>query len=152
MFSRNRTPAKLRTPAFAGLPSWELGRLDQLGTAIEVKAGNTIISRGSAGREAFVVLDGDFTVEGDSVSTVIGQGDVAGELALLTGQLRSASVTASTDALVYALDPREFASLLHEAPAFRERIIETAASRLENEAGSGISDKSLAPHFRTYFR
>lgn len=128
---KNTLPQHLRQSVLADvLPQDELWELDQVGTVIDVSQGRRIIAESTAGRECFVVVDGEFTVQGRHVHTAIGGGDIAGELALLTGRRRNASVTASSDAAVYALHPREFATLLSTAPTFRARVVRSATTRL----------------------
>lgn len=152
MFLRTKTPAKFRNTPLADLPRWELERLNQLGTEVEVDAGRQIIADGSYGSDAFVVLDGDFEVQGNGFKASISKGDVTGELASFTGQARSASVTASTPARVLSLSAREFATLLHEAPKFRSHVVTAASNRLEDATDGRASDKAVSPHFKTYFR
>lgn len=108
----------------------ELRRLDQIGTIVEVGQGDEIISRGTPGHEWFVVVDGEFKVDGPDLHTSVGSGEVLGELAVLTGETRTASVVAATDASVYAFHRREFAALVDQTPQFCSRVVETATARL----------------------
>lgn len=131
MFMRPKAPALLRDSALApAIPRKELLRLSQLGTAVEVPSGEEIIARASRGRECFIVVDGDFKVEGNGFTGRITDGELAGELALLTGSRRNASVAATKDSVVYALHPQEFATLLSDAPEFRRQVLDTASERL----------------------
>jgi len=131
MFLRSKTPANLKGSELASkLPAAELQRLDELGTAVDVEAGEEIIARSSRGRQCFVVVDGELVVQGEGFTGRIGAGEVAGELALLTGRPRSASVKAAGDAKVYALRPADFATLLSDAPKFRRSVLDDASDRL----------------------
>jgi len=56
-------------------------------------------------------------------------GEIFGEMSLLTGAKRSASVIAETDLLCYALDRPTFQALLHDNPGLAEQIAETLAGR-----------------------
>lgn len=112
------------------LPAAELQRLDELGTIVAVPRGHRIISEQTDTRQCYVIIDGDFTVSSPTVNTTIGAGDVAGELALLTGRPRTASVTADRDGAAYRLDQPEFEVLLDDAPRFRSLVAGCANDRL----------------------
>lgn len=134
MTLRNYAPRSLRTSQLGEtLPRRELNRLDRLGTTVEIYEGEQIIRQSSVGRECFVVIDGEFAVTGADFSGAISSGEVAGELALLTGRPRNASVSSASDSVVYALHPQEFATLLSDAPTFRNHVLRSASERL----GSG---------------
>lgn len=136
MYIPHRVPSALKNTELAdALPRKELAQLDEVATAIDIDPGKQIIAENTTGREVFVVVDGRFDVEGAGFRGSIGAGEVAGELAILTGRRRNASVTASTDARAYAMRPRQFAALLSEAPTFREQVVQTATKRL----GSPVS-------------
>lgn len=130
-------PAHLRTSAFSeALPTAELRQLDSIGTLVDIDEGTTIINEATFGRECFVIADGEFAVTGTRVTATVGAGELAGELALLTGRPRNASVASLTDAVVYALHPQEFATLMSQAPRFRSQVVATANSRLKPTLGS----------------
>ena len=121
----------------------ELRRLDQIGTIVRVPEGKQIIADHAVGRECFVVLDGEFAIESTIAQGTLGAGEVAGELALMTGRPRNASVSASSDAAVYAFNRREFAALFDAAPQLRTRIVAGAIDRLRPR-GQALPDRYLA--------
>lgn len=134
-FLRPSVPKPLRdSPLGSALPTTELRRLRQLSTIVDIAEGDTIISEATPGRECFVVIDGEFAVNSNAVSAELGAGEVAGELALLTGRPRNASVVAATDAAVCVMHPREFATLLSEAHQFRSRVMTSAYDRLNDQS------------------
>lgn len=127
-------PTSVRQSALADwLPRKELKELDQTATIIEIAESTEIIARATHGRECFVVIDGAFGVHAPGFEASIAGGEVAGELALLTGKKRNASVVASADSSVYALHPIDFATLLSDAPEFRRRVMATAAQRVSGD-------------------
>lgn len=131
---KSSLPAHLRKSEFTeALPKAELRRLDQMATVIDVAEGSRIITEATHGRECFVIVDGEFAVDGPNVETTIGVGELAGELALLTGKQRNASVVAASDSMVYVMQPREFATLMSDAPHFRSRVVRTASNRLGSD-------------------
>jgi CRP-like cAMP-binding protein len=131
MFTRksNIHPALLASDMAATVPASELETLDRIATTITVPAGKQIVRKDGFGRECFIVIDGEFLVERDDAKIVVGPGSVIGELALLTLQPRTASVTATTDASVYVLTRAEFATILDVCPNLAGFVHAGAARR-----------------------
>lgn len=112
----------------------ELRSAARLLTLLRIPAGEVVVREDSVGREFLIVADGQLAVtRGESANTellsVVSAGDVVGEMALLHGVPRSATVTTLTDATVYAGSAQEFFAFLEAAPSAAERIIATAAER-----------------------
>lgn len=101
---------------------------------VEFAQGARIVTEGEAGAEMFVLREGEIEVfrgEGDA-ETVVGtyaRGDFFGEMALLTGNPRSASVRARRPVVAFKLDKSDFDSLLLKHPGMREILKRTAAER-----------------------
>jgi CRP-like cAMP-binding protein len=132
MFSSSKIrihPELLASDLGTSVPVTELETLDRLATPISVAAGEQIVQKNGFGRECFIVIDGQFKVERDDVTILLGPGAVIGEMALLTLKPRTASVTATTDSSVYVLTPTEFASLLDTCPAIAQYVLVGAARR-----------------------
>lgn len=132
MFSSTKVhinPELLASELGTSVPVAELETLDRLATPIAVAAGELIVQKNGFGRECFVVIDGQFKVERDDATILLGAGAVIGEMALLTLKPRTASVTATTDSSVYVLTPTEFASLLETCPAIARYVRDGAARR-----------------------
>ena len=111
------------------VPIAELETLDRLATTIWLDAGEQIVAKNGFGRECFVVIEGEFKVERDDLSVVVGPGSILGEMALLTLKPRTASVTATVNSSVYVLTPPEFATLLDTCPNIAQYVLDGAARR-----------------------
>jgi CRP-like cAMP-binding protein len=102
-------------------------------TRLKVKAGRVLVREGGIGNEFMIMVDGmaEVTQGGRSVAT-IGRGDLVGEMALLqpygSGR-RNATVTAVTDAEIYAGSPAEFRSILEASPSVAKKVHELIESR-----------------------
>ncbi len=86
-----------------------------------VQVGNTVIEKGSNGREIFIISRGEFRVHDDSegedfVLAMLKRGDIFGEMSFLDGSVRSASVTASCNGSLLILGEEEFSKMLHKEP------------------------------------
>jgi CRP-like cAMP-binding protein len=114
---------------FSELQPAELRHVDALTCEISVPPGTVLIRQGQFGREAFVVASGlaDVSVDGWSVARV-GAGEPLGEVALLEGTRRSATVTAVTPMNVLVMDPRQFADLVSN-PRIAEHLDEVQTRR-----------------------
>jgi CRP-like cAMP-binding protein len=96
-------------PIFAPLPP---GTLEQLADALEevdAAAGEEIVRQGEPGDRFYLIKSGalDVQIDGKLVQT-LDPGDSFGEIALLRDLPRTATVKARTDAVLYALDQRQF--------------------------------------------
>lgn len=100
-------------PFFRGLEPQELDRIAPRLVTLRVPAGAAVFSEGDAGDGYYIVRQGEAEVAaGGRVLRRLGRGDGFGELALLFGRPRSATVTAVTDLVVAALARNDFARLV----------------------------------------
>ena len=115
-------------PLFAGCTRRELGQIARLGTNVSVNAGSALTTQGRVGLEFMLVIDGQARCLIDGVEVgVYGPGDYFGELALLDGGPRAATIVAITDMNLLVLDRGEFFQLLDEAPSITRKLLITMA-------------------------
>jgi predicted acylesterase/phospholipase RssA len=88
-----------------------------------------------------VVLEGE---EGERVVRVVGPGTVLGELALLAGGTRSASVRALRDSRLLELDAERFLALLDSDPAFGAALARELARQLQASGGLELPPARVA--------
>lgn len=131
MFSRKRIihSSLLASELAVTVPVSELETLDRLATIIPISAGEAIMHADQFGRECFVVIDGEFSIDLGESDVSVGPGAVIGELALLTMKPRNASVTATVDSVVYVLNRSEFATVLDSCPKFSRFVLDGAVRR-----------------------
>ena len=125
-------------PLFAGCTGREIRRIDRLATSVTVDAGRVLFRRGEIGRQCFVILEGEATVESIDGPVIVGRGAVIGELALLapTGR-NTATVTADTDLDALVFTRTEFRQLMASLPTVAHRILREAAGRLIANGAAG---------------
>ena len=120
-------------PIFIGLSEHELERLSSMADIVDLPKDRVILTQGQLGWEMFVMISGSAHVERDGKSFgEVGPGEVLGEIALLDGGPRTATVTLSQPSRMLVLARREFQTMLDEFPEIRLRILETVARRLRS--------------------
>ena len=116
---------------FSELSKRELKKVASFMTPIKVKAGRDLTVQGQPGREFMIITEGHATVRRNGrVIARFGPGDFFGELAVIAGVPRTATVTADTDMVVEALNRREFTSMLDESPRIAKKVLVGAVMRL----------------------
>lgn len=110
-------------PLFADCTTAELAEIAAIADEIDFQPGKLLTREDAVGHEFVVLLEGDATVvrAGDEVAT-LHAGDWLGEVALLTGQRRNASVVVTTGAHALVIEGHRFLQLLEHIPSVRARV------------------------------
>jgi CRP-like cAMP-binding protein len=116
---------------FSACTKRELRDIAGLCTPAFVAEGFVLTTQGSPGVDCFVIADGEAAVhiDGRPVATV-GPGDCVGEMALLDGGPRTATVVARTPMRLYTMTPGEFRSFLETSTDVSRKILVSLACRL----------------------
>jgi hypothetical protein len=118
-------------PIFAPLPSNVLEGLATALVPLTVSAGDTVIRQGDEGDRFYLVAEGELDVEVDGQPAGrLGPGDSFGEIALLRDVPRTATVTAATNARLYALERDDFLAAVTGHAESAEAADTIVASRL----------------------
>jgi len=131
MGSRNTTTDQLRKlPLFATCARRELDAVVANTTELSAAAGTELTQQGSRGHQFFVLVSGsaEVYIDGERIRT-LAPGDCFGELALINRQPRSATVVATTDAIMLVSHQTEFATMTALAPNFTRRMMESVEGR-----------------------
>lgn len=129
--SRNANDHLTPLPLFAGLDKHQATKVTRLGTPVGVKPGRVLTEQGRAGTEFFVIVSGFARCDIDSrVVARFGPGDWFGEVALLDGGPRTATVTVVTPMEVIVFTSREFVSLLQASGELALRVMSELSGRL----------------------
>ena len=100
-----------------------------------VNAGTEIVRQGEAGSSLFVIQQGSFDVliqdghDAPEITSTMGPGKIFGELSLLTGAPRSASVRAATNGTVFEITKADVEPLLNIRPELAWEVAEVLAVR-----------------------
>ncbi|MFB9326731.1 SLC13 family permease [Paenibacillus aurantiacus] len=120
---------------FQGLSNVELSKLLGRLTKRRLHAGEALFEQGDFGESMFIIEHGEaqlYSQVGDTRQplAVLGQGDSLGEMALLTGETRSATVVALGEMALYEIDRETFDRLIAEHPSISAYFIRMLSRRL----------------------
>ena len=120
-----------QVPLFADCSNRDLQTIARVVREIPHKAGTVIAREGEPGVGLFVILSGtaDVSIGGKKKAT-LGAGDFFGEIALLDGGPRTATVTAKTDVQLLGLTEWVFRGLMVEHPSIALKTLQQMAGRL----------------------
>ena len=101
--------------------------LNQLCDGLTVRheiAGAAVVVAGEAGNSLFLVVEGLLEVRGGEgeVLAMLGPGEVFGEMSLLTGAPRSATVVTTTEAVLFEVFDRQLRPIFHSRPDLAEAL------------------------------
>jgi len=118
-------------PLFQACSKRQLGQVAALTVPAELPAGTVLTRQGASGGLAYVIAWGRAEVlrSGRRLAT-LGPGDVVGELSLIDGEPRSATVKALSDLQVLEIDGRDLRRLMRKAPSVVRKLMESLAERL----------------------
>jgi len=117
-------------PLFADCTASEVAEVAAIADEIDLSAGRKLTTQDADGQEFVVIVDGTAEViKGEDVVNQLGAGDFFGEIALLTGAPRTASVVASTNVHALVIEGHAFRRLLEDAPDIREKVERALAER-----------------------
>ena len=127
-------PARARLlehPIFAGLPASRLEAAARSLEEVPVTAGQAVIRQGEPADRFYVIAEGSVRVTqvpdggGEEVELrTLGPGDVFGEIGILRRSPRTATVTATADGRLLALDATEFLDLVGSGPGLSSRLLD----------------------------
>ncbi len=128
---RDPVAALQRVELFAGMDRRQAEQIARLLKERPFKKGETVIMEGTGGAAFFIIDSGKATVssKGADIAT-LGPGDYFGEVALIDGGPRSATVTAATDLLCYGLTFWEFRPLVERNGTIAWKLLQALAKRL----------------------
>ena len=111
-------------PLFSGLDQRHLKDLANRARVVEHPAGREIVEEGGGSVGFHLLLEGTAKVtQGDQVRRTIGPGDYFGEISLIDGKPRSATVRAETPVRSLSLTAWQFAPVLEANPSMSHSIL-----------------------------
>jgi len=134
---------------FAELPEADLRRLCEVIEEVKLAAGQELFAEGSVGDRAYIIQEGDLEIikssDGREVQLEVHQnkpGQVIGEMALVEEAPRMATVRASIDSILLAIQKEQFDHILNTSPAAAQSMLRMVLRRWRsNEARLRQSEK-----------
>jgi CRP/FNR family cyclic AMP-dependent transcriptional regulator len=118
-------------PLFRSLNQRQLNAVVKYTDAHRARQGAVLTRKGQHGLEAFVIVDGKARVEvGGKKIAELGPGDFIGELSLIDGKPRTATVVAQTPMTLMVVRRRDFKFLRDSVPGLQEKLLLTLCERL----------------------
>jgi protein phosphatase len=120
-----------RIPLFSGFDRRRLERLGMLADEVDVPAGKVLMRQGETGTDMMVLVRGNVSVErdGQRINT-LGPGDFFGEIALVDGGPRTATVSAEEASTLLVITHRDFHSMMDEFPEVAGQVMNALANRV----------------------
>jgi voltage-gated potassium channel len=133
-----------KVPFFHNIGAALIAEVAELLRPRDFPAGAVIMRRGAAGDRMYFIIDGEVEVQLASQNVILGVGQFFGELALLTGAPRNATVVALEACTLLALDIVDFHGLLGRHPELARVIREEAEQRLTPGPAPPLAEPALA--------
>jgi CRP-like cAMP-binding protein len=129
---QRREGALMRAPLFSELPKRHLRTIARVTGVSEFRPGTTVVKIGAPGRAFYVILKGEAKVVSKAGRTVrrLKAGDFFGEISLLDGGPRSATVIAETPLWCLSLAGQDFRDIMAREPTLAIAIVRELAARL----------------------
>lgn len=116
---------------------------------LAVDPGTVLCQEGAPGDAMFLIVDGEADIlKGAQLMATLGAGEMFGEMALLTGEERSATVMAKTPMDLYELDKSDFDAMLTRSPQMASGLSRILARRLRETTQTTAKHKVGDDHWR----
>jgi CRP-like cAMP-binding protein len=126
-------------PLFAGLSRRHLGKVANVASTKRYAAGGELVRKGDRADAFYVILDGRVRVEVPGRGIELGSGDFFGEMALIDGEPRAATVVTLSELHVLMILRSKFLKLLATEPKIALAIMATLTRRLRDvQAGATL--------------
>lgn len=124
-----------KVPLFSHCSKSQLGAIAAQSDELSVPAGRALTKQGDRGREFLVIFEGAAEVRknGRKVAT-LGPGDFLGEIALITGAPRLATVTTTAPSRLLVITDRAFRQVLQNVPAVQSSLLKALSERLQRDS------------------
>jgi CRP/FNR family cyclic AMP-dependent transcriptional regulator len=118
-------------PLFADLNRREMAKIARLFKERRFAVGETVVKEGSGAAAFFLIDSGEATVSvGGKPRPLLKQGDYFGEIALIDGGSRTATVTAASDLVCWGLTYWDFRPLVQQNAVIGWKLLQSLAKKL----------------------
>ncbi len=126
-------------PLFAGMSDRSFEAIGAAATDVTFAAGEPIVRQGDPGTAFYVIVGGRARVDRDGTTLRdLGPGDFLGEIALVDGSARTATVTALEPIEALTVKRDDFLDLLERLPVFRLEVLSALTQRIRATGGAPL--------------
>lgn len=133
MFLRrpDRLEALRKVPLFSDLSRRQLNLIARHADEVKLDTGKVLARQGEHGLEFLLIIDGRARVERNGKGIArLGAGNFFGEMSLVDGKARTATVIAETPMVLLVIHRRSFGHLLDTVPGLQKKVLLTLCERL----------------------
>jgi CRP-like cAMP-binding protein len=113
-----------KVPLFSNLSQRHLGEIAKHADQVQVEKGRVLVQQGKIGWEFIFIVEGKARVEKDGkVIRQLSKGDFFGEISLIDGEPRTATVIAETNMTLLIVNKTSFDHLLEKIPGLQRKIL-----------------------------
>jgi pyruvate,water dikinase len=128
----------VKVPLLSDLPESDHDAIARLFTQRTFAPGETVMKEGADGAAFYVIESGTATVTvGGAFRRTLGAGDHFGEIALIDGRARAATVTADGELVGQGITLWDFQPLVQRNPTMAWTLLQTLAGMLRSASGTG---------------
>jgi CRP-like cAMP-binding protein len=123
-----------RVPLFSACSKRELGEIAMLADELDLPKARNLTKEGTAGWEFLVLVEGEAdVVRKGRVVNELGPGDFIGEIALVSGKPRTATVRTRGPARILVVTATGFRTLMHDVPSIQDKVLAALAARIPDD-------------------
>jgi CRP/FNR family transcriptional regulator, cyclic AMP receptor protein len=124
-----------QVPLFSRCSKRELAAVAAQADELVLPAGRVLAKQGAHGSEFVIIVDGtaDVSKNGRKINQ-LGPGDFLGEIALISGAARTATVKTTSEARLLVLTDRAFKRLTGDMPSIQASVLRALSERLQADA------------------
>ena len=123
-----------RVPLFERCSRRELGEIAMLADELDLPSARELTREGAGGYEFIILVEGEAeVVRGVRVVNELGPGDFVGEIALVSGKPRTATVRTRGPARVLVVTASGFRTLMRDVPSIKDKVLAAVTARIPDE-------------------
>ena len=123
-----------RVPRFERCSQRELAEIASLADEVDLPSARNLTREGTAGWEFVILVQGEAdVVRKGKVVNELGPGDFVGEIALVSGKPRTATVRTRGPSRVLVLTASGFRTLMRDVPSIQDKVLTALAARLPDD-------------------
>jgi CRP-like cAMP-binding protein len=123
-----------RVPLFSACSKRELGEIAMLADELDLPKARNLTKEGTAGWEFIVLIQGEAdVVRKGRVVNELGPGDFIGQIPLVSGNPRTATVRTRGPARILVVTASGFRALMHDVPSIQDKVLAALAARIADD-------------------